>query len=49
MKLKRNVGPKTKDFLTLQFQPEQLFCRLCRSISVILWDYKIKIIDKYEM
>ena len=45
--LKRNVGPKTKDFVTRQFYPKlTAFFRLCRSILVIFWDYKIKFISR---
>ena len=45
--LKRNVGPKTKDFVTEQFYPKlTTFCRLCRSILVIFWDYKFKFISR---
>ena len=41
--LKRNVGPKTKDFVTWQFYPKlTTFCRLCRSILITFWDCKIK-------
>ena len=45
--LKRNVGPKTKDFVTWQFYPKlTTFCRLCRSILIIFWDCKIKFISR---